>query len=39
MFPQTAWLPRLSEYAASIPFFRGLTTHAGLIQGIIAAIV
>jgi simple sugar transport system permease protein len=39
MFPQTAWLPRLSEYAESIPAFRGLTTHAGLILGIIAAIV
>jgi simple sugar transport system permease protein len=39
MFPQTAWLPRLSEYAESIPAFRGLTTHAGLILGILAAIV
>jgi general nucleoside transport system permease protein len=39
MFPNTAWLPRLSEYASSIPLFRGLTTHAGLILGILAAIV
>jgi len=38
-FPETAWLPRLSEYAESIPVFRGLTTHAGLLLGIIAAIV
>ena len=38
-FPETAWLPRLSEYASSIPFFRGLTTHAGLLLGIIAAVV
>lgn len=38
-FPETAWLPRLSEYASSVPFFRGLTTHAGLILGIIAAVV
>jgi len=38
-FPETAWLPRLSEYASTIPFFRGLTTHAGLLLGIIAAIV
>jgi general nucleoside transport system permease protein len=38
-FPQTAWLPRLSEYASSVPFFRGLTTHAGLLLGIVAAIV
>ena len=39
MFPDTAWLPRLSEYAETIPLFRGLTTHAGLLLGIIAAIV
>ena len=39
MFPQTAWLPRLSEYASSMPFFRGLTTHAGLLLGIAAALV
>jgi len=38
-FPETAWLPRLSEFASSIPFFRGLTTHAGLLLGVIAAIV
>jgi general nucleoside transport system permease protein len=38
-FPETAWLPRLSEYASTIPFFRGLTTHAGLLLGIIAAIL
>jgi general nucleoside transport system permease protein len=37
-FPETAWLPRLSEYAASIPLFRGLTTHAGLLLGILAAV-
>jgi ABC-type uncharacterized transport system permease subunit len=39
MFPNNAWLPRLSEYAESIPFFRGLTTHVGLLLGIAAAIV
>ena len=38
-FPETAWLPRLSEYASSIPFFRGLTTHFGLLLGVLAAIV
>jgi general nucleoside transport system permease protein len=38
-FPETAWLPRLSQYAASVPLFRGLTTHAGLFLGIAAAIV
>lgn len=38
-FPETAWLPRLSEYASSIPFFRGLTTHFGLLLGVLAAVV
>jgi ABC-type uncharacterized transport system permease subunit len=38
-FPETSWLPRLSEYASSIPLFRGLTTHAGLLLGIAAAIL
>ena len=38
-FPEGASLPRLSEYASSIPFFRGLTTHGGLIFGIIAAVI
>jgi simple sugar transport system permease protein len=38
-FPQAAWLPRLSEYAKSIPAFRGLTTHAGLLLGVAAAII
>jgi len=38
-FPEAAWLPRLSEYAKAIPFFRGLTTHGGLILGVLAAVV
>jgi ABC-type uncharacterized transport system permease subunit len=38
-FPETAWLPRLSEFASSIPFFRGLTTHFGLLLGVLAAVV
>ena len=38
-FPDGAWLPRLSEYAKAVPLFRGLTTHAGLILGIIAAVI
>jgi general nucleoside transport system permease protein len=38
-FPETAWLPRLSEFAASIPFFRGLTTHFGLLLGVLAAVI
>jgi simple sugar transport system permease protein len=38
-FPEAASLPRLSDYASSVPVLRGLTTHAGLIFGVIAAIV
>jgi simple sugar transport system permease protein len=38
-FTENAWLPRLSQYAETIPFFRGLTTHAGLFLGIIAAVI
>ncbi len=38
-FPEAAWLPRLSQYAESVPLFRGLTTHAGLLLGIIAAVI
>jgi simple sugar transport system permease protein len=38
-FPDNASLPRLLEYADSIPFFRGLTTHFGLVIGVVAAII
>lgn len=38
-FPESAWLPRLLEYAKSFPALRGLTTHAGLILGILAAVI
>jgi simple sugar transport system permease protein len=38
-FPNTAWLPRLAEYAKEYPVFRGLTTHAGLLIGIVAAVI
>ena len=38
-FPDNAWLPRLLDYADTVPIFRGLTTHAGLLIGIIAAII
>jgi ABC-type uncharacterized transport system permease subunit len=37
MFPKSAWLPRLADYAEQIPAFRGLTTHLGLVLGLIAA--
>src|SRR5512137_2814215 len=37
MFPRTAWLPRLSDLAAQIKDFRGLTLHGGFIIALIAA--
>jgi simple sugar transport system permease protein len=39
VFPKSAWMPRLSDFAAQIPALRGLTTHLGLIVGIVAAVV
>jgi len=39
MFQRNAWLPRLSDLADTNPFFRGLTTHMGLLFAIIAAVV
>jgi len=36
-FPHSAWLPRLADYAAQVPLFRGLTTHLGLLFGLVAA--
>lgn len=38
-FPKNAWLPRLADYGKTIPAFRGLTTHAGLLIGIAAAFI
>lgn len=39
MFPRSAWLPRLADYGKAIPAFRGLTTHLGLLFGLLAAFV
>jgi ABC-type uncharacterized transport system permease subunit len=39
VFPKSSWMPRLADYAEQVPAFRGLTTHAGLIVGVIAAVV
>lgn len=36
-FPKTAWLPRLTDYAAQVPVFRGLTIHLGFVIALIAA--
>jgi simple sugar transport system permease protein len=38
-FPQNAWLPRLTDLSKSIPELRGLTTHLGLLIGVLAAAV
>jgi general nucleoside transport system permease protein len=38
-FPKNAWLPRLLDYANSVPAFRGLTTHFGFVLGVIAAVI
>jgi ABC-type uncharacterized transport system permease subunit len=39
VFPRSAWMPRLADYAEQVPAFRGLTTHLGLIVGVVAAVV
>jgi simple sugar transport system permease protein len=38
MFPKTAWLPRLTDYAAQVPAFGGMTLHLGIVLGIVAAV-
>jgi general nucleoside transport system permease protein len=38
-FPDNAWLPRLLDYSSAVPLFRGLTTHLGLLLGIVAAVI
>ncbi|MBN1371898.1 MAG: ABC transporter permease [Anaerolineaceae bacterium] len=39
VFPRNAWMPRLTDYVDTIPMFRGLTTHFGLILALVAAVV
>jgi general nucleoside transport system permease protein len=39
VFPKTAWLPRLTDYAKQIHAFSGLTVHLGLLFGLLAAVV
>jgi ABC-type uncharacterized transport system permease subunit len=38
-FPTEAWLPRLSDLADAYPAFAGLTTHAGFLIALVAAVV
>jgi simple sugar transport system permease protein len=39
VFPKSAWLPRLTDYAAQVKAFSGLTIHLGLVFGLVAAVV
>ena len=39
MFPKTAWLPRLTDYARQVPAFSGLTLHLGIVFGLVAAVI
>jgi simple sugar transport system permease protein len=38
-FPKTAWLPRLTDLAAQVSAFGGLTLHLGLLFGLVAVLV
>lgn len=38
-FPRSAWLPRLTDFSDQIAAFRGLTTHLGLLFGVLAAVL
>lgn len=38
-FPKSAWLPRLADFARELPAFRGLTTHLGILLGVVLAVV
>lgn len=38
-FPRTAWLPRLTDFAASVPALGGLTTHLGLVFALVATAI
>jgi ABC-type uncharacterized transport system permease subunit len=38
VFPKMAWLPRLADYARQAPILRGLTTHLGLLFGLLATV-
>lgn len=39
MFPKITWLPRLSDFAKQYKGFSGITLHAGVIFGLIAAVI
>jgi general nucleoside transport system permease protein len=37
VFPKSAWMPRLADYAKTVLAFRGLTLHLGLLLALVAA--
>ncbi len=39
VFPKNAWLPRLTDFAQYVPAFSSLTTHLGLVFGLVMAAV
>ncbi len=39
MFPKNSWLPRLTDFGAQIPAFRGLTSHLGLIIALLMTVL
>jgi ABC-type uncharacterized transport system permease subunit len=39
VFPKTAWLPRLADYAKQFTQLSGITLHLGVVFGLIAAVV
>jgi simple sugar transport system permease protein len=38
-FPKSAWLPRLTDFGKSLPAFRGLTAHFGILLALMVAVV
>lgn len=38
-YPRTAWLPRLTDFAETFPFLRGLTAHLGILLGVTLALL
>lgn len=38
-FPRTAWLPRLTDFAADVPALRGLTAHFGIFLAVALAVL
>jgi simple sugar transport system permease protein len=38
-FPDSAWFPRFLDFADTFPGLRGMTAHAGIFLGIIAAVL